>query len=387
MDEPALDVGDERVVAVGPIAHGGHAVAHADGRTLFVRYALPGERVRVRVTQVARRIVRADAVEVLEPSADRVVPPCPVFGPGGCGGCDFQHATPAAQRGLKERVLADCLSRIGRMPAEESAALDLRVRELPGHPDALRWRTRVGWATGPDGVVGLRRHRSHDVVAVDDCLIAVPEASRPGSKQPTFVEHVVRDRRWRVPGDGFWQVHPQAADAFVDAVLRLAEPKPGESWWDLYSGAGLFAAFVGQAVGTDGSVDAVEADAAANRSARRALHDLPQVHLHAADVRTWLSTAPGRPDGVVLDPPRAGAGPAIVDAIAERAVPRVVYVACDPAALARDVALLRAHGYHLAVVEAYDAFPMTHHIETIALLRLDDAQIASASPRDATLAS
>jgi len=139
----------------------------------------------------------------------------------------------------------------------------------------------------------------------------------------------VRGRRSGIPGDSFWQVHTQAAG---------------------------------------GSVDAVEADAAANRSARRALHDLPQVHLHAADVRTWLSTAPGRPDGVVLDPPRAGAGPAIVDAIAERAVPRVVYVACDPAALARDVALLRAHGYRLAGIEAYDAFPMTHHVETIALL-------------------
>lgn len=375
MPEQTLVVGDERVVEVGPIAHGGHCVAHADGRTLFVRYALPGEQVRVRVTETNRRIVRADAVEVLRGSADRVPPPCPVFGPGGCGGCDFQHVAVPAQRELKTQVLADCLRRIGRLDSADVEALELRVRELPGRADGLRWRTRVRWATGPGGVVGLRRHRSHDVVPVTECLIAESAVARPGSAGgpgdlvPITVEHAVRGRRWRIRGDGFWQVHPAAPEAFVDAVLRLGAPAAEESWWDLYAGAGLFSAFVGEAVGRTGAVDAVEADLDANRAARRALHDLSQVRLHAAEVEHWLRTAPGRPDGVVLDPPRAGAGRQVVDELADRAVPRLVYVACDPAALARDVALLRERGYRLAAVEAYDAFPMTHHLETIALLR------------------
>ena len=368
-----LAVGDERVVEVGPIAHGGHCVAHSDGRTLFVRYALPGERVRVAVTEVSRKIVRAEAVEVLVASPDRVEPPCPVFGPGECGGCDFQHVAVPAQRALKERVLADSLRRIGRLDPSEIDALDLRVRELPGAPDGLGWRTRVRWSTAPDGTVGLHRHRSHDVVAVERCLIAAPGVDVPPARgeapaRSARVEHVVRGRRWKVAADAFWQVHPGAPEALVDAVLRLGEPGPGESWWDLYAGAGLFAAFLGETVGTGGEVDAVEADADAQHDARRALHDLPWVRLHRAEVAPWLRTAPGRPDGVVLDPPRAGAGAVVVDEISERAVERVVYVACDPAALARDVALFRARGYRLAAVEGYDAFPMTHHLESVALL-------------------
>lgn len=368
-----LVVGDERIVEIGPIAHGGHCIAHADGRTLFVRYALPGERVRARVTEVSRKIVRAEAVEVLQASPDRVAAPCPVFGPGGCGGCDFQHAGVAAQRELKSQVLADSVRRIGRLDQTEVDALDLSVRELPGAPDGLGWRTRVRWSTAPDGTVGLLRHRSHDVIPVQRCLIAAPGVDAPPGDgvpqdRPARVEHIVRGRRWKVAGDAFWQVHPGAPEALVDAVMRLGGPGVGEAWWDLYSGAGLFAAFLGEAVGPDGEVDAVESDQDAHRDARRALHDLRQVRLHAADVATWLRTAPGRPDGVVLDPPRAGAGAAVVAEIAERAVERIVYVACDPAALARDVALLRARGYRLAAIEGYDAFPMTHHVEAVALL-------------------
>ena len=288
-------------------------------------------------------------------------------------GCDLQHASLPAQRSLKTQVLADSLRRIGRLDEGEVDALGLEVRELPGAPDGLGWRTRVRWSVASDGTVGLRRHRSHAVVPVERCLIAAADVAAPPagdsrSSAPTRVEHVVRDRRWRTAGDAFWQVHPGAPEALVDAVLRLGAPAPGEGWWDLYAGAGLFAAFVGEAVGPTGAVDAVEADADAQKDARRALHDLPAIRLHRADVATWLRTAPGRPDGVVLDPPRSGAGASVVAEIADRAVDRIVYVACDPAALARDVALLRERGYRLVAVEAYDAFPMTHHLESVALL-------------------
>lgn len=371
MAAEGLVVGDEREVRIGTIAHGGHFIAHSDGSTLFVRHALPGEFVRVRVTEVARKIVRADAIEVLEASPDRVPAPCSWAGPGLCGGCDFQHVSLPAQRELKEQVLSDALRRFGRLSDDELAGFDLAVRELPGHPDGLGWRTRMTWATDAAGRVGLRKHRSHDVVAVDRCLIAAADVSAPGSAAAGRVEREVRGRTWRVGGSDFWQVHPALPEALVDAVLEFGAPAAGESWWDLYSGAGLFAAFLGEAVGESGRVEAVESSPAGVKAARRALHDLPQVGLAEAEVAGWLRTAPGRPDGVVLDPPRSGAGREVLESVTERAPDRLVYVACDPVALGRDVAILGGNGYRLANVRAVDGFPMTHHLETVAEFRKD----------------
>ena len=364
-----LAVGDERVVEIGPVAHGGHFIAHSDGRTLFVRHALPGETARVRITSVSRKLVRADAVEILAPSPDRVPAPCPWAHPDGCGGCDFQHVALPAQRRLKQQVLSEALARFGRLTPDELASLDLTVHELPGHPDGLHWRTRVTWATDTQGRTGLRRHHSHDVVAVDRCLIAVEGVDVPGGRLPEKVTREVRGRTWRLAGGDFWQVHDALPEALVDAVLEFGAPAAGEAWWDLYSGAGLFAAFLGESVGPEGEVTAVESGPAAVKAARRALHDLPQVRLDQAEVARWLPTAPGRPDGVVLDPPRAGAGREVLEAVTERAPDRIVYVACDPVALGRDVATLADLGYALDRTRAFDAFPMTHHLESVALLR------------------
>jgi tRNA/tmRNA/rRNA uracil-C5-methylase (TrmA/RlmC/RlmD family) len=361
-----LRVGDERVVEIGPVAHGGHFIAHSDGRTLFVRHALPGERVRVRVSHVNRKMVRADAIEVIDSSVDRVPAPCPWAHADGCGGCDFQHISLPAQRRLKQQVLTEALQRFGRLTDADLAPLDLTVRELPGHPDGLHWRTRMTWAEDDAGHVGLRRHHSHHVVPVDRCLIAADGVDVPGAPPTGKVTHEVRGRSWRMEADGFWQVHDALPELLVDAVMEFGAPAPGETWWDLYAGAGLFAAFLGEAVGPDGSVVAVEEAASAAKSARRALHDLAVLELVETDVRSWLPTAPGRPDGVVLDPPRSGAGPEVLESICERAPTHIVYVACDPVALGRDVAALAGNGYRLAAVRAFDAFPMTHHLETVA---------------------
>ena len=362
-----LQVGDERVVEIGPVAHGGHFIAHSDGRTLFVRHALSGEKARVRITAVSRKLVRADAVEVLAPSPDRVPAPCPWAHPDGCGGCDLQHVAMPAQRVLKQQVLTEALTRFGRLSPDQLADFDLTVRELPGNPDGLHWRTRMTWATDPNGRHGLRKHHSHDVVAIDRCLIAAEGVDTPGDSPTGKVVHEVRGRSWRLASGDFWQVHAALPEALVDAVLEFGAPTPGQEWWDLYSGAGLFAAFLGEAVGADGQVTAVESVPAAVAVARRALHDLPQVQLELADVSRWLPTAPGRPDGVVLDPPRAGAGREVLEVVAERAPDVIVYVACDPVALGRDVATLADLGYRLDRIRAFDAFPMTHHLETVAL--------------------
>jgi len=363
-----LAIGDVRDVLIGPVAHGGHFIAHSDRRTLFVRHALPGERARVRVTEVAARIVRADAVEILEPSPDRVPAPCPWSGPGACGGCDFQHIALPAQRALKTQVLRESLQRFGGI-APDDPIVGVTVDELPGYPDGLHWRSRMTWATGPDGTRGLRRHRSHDVIGVDACRIAEEGVARPDSPAQGKVDRSVRGRTWRLTEGDFWQVHPALPEALVDAVLEFGEPQPGQLWWDLYAGAGLFAAFLGEAVGAEGTVEAVESASQAVRSARRALHDLPSVRLHEFEVERWLQAASGlTADGVVLDPPRAGVGRKVVDRIASAGRPTVVYVACDPVALSRDVALFAGHGYRLAALRSFDAFPMTHHFETVALL-------------------
>jgi len=356
-------------VDVGSVAHGGHCVARAEGRVVFVRHALPGERVVVEVTEDhGGSFCRADAIEVLTASPDRVEAPCPLARPAGCGGCDWQHATPAAQRALKASVIAEQLSRL--------AGIDwpVEVEELPGGP--LHWRTRLRLAVDPAGRPGLRAHRSHRVLPLADCPIAVPELIDGVADQqwPTDVEietvlddagrhHIARrepiagTRRWRTKwraggraeqhavgrtwhlrADGFWQVHPAAADTLAGVVAEWADVPPGGRAWDLYGGVGLFAAVLASQATVTGSVVLVEASRPAVTDAEANLADLPQVRCVASRVEQALvngAVGDGTPDVVVLDPPRKGAGRLVVDGIAGRRPDRVVYVACDPAALAR----------------------------------------------------
>jgi len=391
---------------VGPIAHGGHAVARHQGRVVFVRHALPGERVRVLVTEGRAKdsFLRGDAVEVLEASPERVTPPCPYAGPGRCGGCDFQHVTLDHQRVLKGAVVREQLQRLAGLD------VDVVVEALPGTPEQLqgqRWRTRVELAVGSDGRPGLRAHRSHDVVAIDDCLIAdhrvidsgvlgttwtgctgvdVVAADEPTDavvvplpeqRVPTVVQHVATPTwsgSFGVSARGFWQVHPAAAATYSAHLLAELAPQPGERALDLYAGVGLFAAALADAVGPEGAVLAVEGDAQAVEDALDNVQDLPQVEVRGDDVAdavTALVSQGLAADLVVLDPPRTGAGRDVVEAVAALSPRAVAYVACDPAALARDTAYLAGVGYRLRSLRAFDAFPMTHHVECIAVFEPD----------------
>ena len=388
-----LSVGDEVVLEVGAIAHGGHCIAHHGGRTLLVRHTLPGERVRARITAVASKVSRADAVEILSASPDRVASRCVHAGPGGCGGCDFQHVALAAQRELKRKVVADALHRFAGL-----SETPVEVRVVPGDAEGLHWRTRVTWQVDDAGDLGFFGTRSHQVIPVAECPLATrgitewrsSAAPMPGSRRvltvedsdgmtavqadgrailgPAAIRQRVHDRSWALPVRGFWQVHPGAATVLVDAVLDLAQPQAGERWWDLYGGAGLFSAFLGQAVGENGRVECVEGLGESAQQARVALRDLPAVSVAHADVRHWTASQQGPVHGVVMDPPRTGAGSEVVGAVAAAGPSRVVYVACDPVALARDIRTFREHGYTLETVAAFDCFPMTHHVECVALL-------------------
>lgn len=386
-------------VEVGPVAHGGHCVARHEGRVLFVRHALPGEQVLAQVTEDnGGSFCRADAVEVLKAAEGRVSAPCPLARPGKCGGCDWQHADPALQRELKAAVVAEQLRRMAGLDRE------VVVEELPG--GVLGWRSRVRLVAARDRRAGLRAHRSHRVVPLAEhgCAIALPGALdgvlertwRPGTElevtkdgagkvhvRESFTvdrgnktirrgggvahEHAA-GRDWELDAHGFWQVHPAAADTFAAVVAEWADAPVGGHAWDLYAGVGLFASVLADQVGADGTVHAVESGRRAVADGKRALADQPQVRWHSGRVEQTLARLSGRPDVVVLDPPRKGAGGAVVSAIAGAGTARVVYVACDPAALARDVSTFTSHGFHLADLRAFDAFPMTHHVECIALL-------------------
>jgi len=367
---------------VDAVAHGGHCVARHDGRVVFVRHALPGERVRAVVDEDGGGgFCRADAVAVLSASPDRVAAPCSWARAGGCGGCDLQHVTPAAQRTWKAQVLAEQLRRLA------GVSRDVEVEELPGGP--LGWRTRVRLAVDEEGRAGLRAHRSHDVLAVADCPLAPPGALAPVLERrfPAGEVEVVVDaggavhaddaalvpvraagREWRLSPGVFWQVHPALPDVLAQVVGEWAAAPRGGTAWDLYGGVGLFAAVLAEQVGRDGSVTVVESAQAAVDDGRAALADLPQVGWRVGRVEKVLDGLPGGPDVIVADPPRKGLGRAVVDALAAHGPARVVYVACDPAALARDVAFFAGHGYTLGPLRAFDAFPMTHHMECVALL-------------------
>jgi tRNA/tmRNA/rRNA uracil-C5-methylase (TrmA/RlmC/RlmD family) len=417
-------IGQVVEVAAGEVAHGGWCVARpADGPVVFVRHALPGERILARITEVTARLARADAVEILAASPDRVAPPCPHAHPGGCGGCDWQHATLPAQRSLKAAVIRQQLRRLAGIDRE------VTVEALPGDQEGLGWRTRVQFAVREDGVAGLRAHRSHRVTDVGECLIAHPAITdlaltgrrwpgdtsvealvgtgsgeravivSPGRTAGASAEQIAADavlrragsrnhrltpvrgrgylsqhasgRDWRVSAGAFWQVHPAAADALTSAVLASLEPGPGDVALDLYCGVGLFAGALAPVVGPGGTVIGVEADDAAVRDARHNLREWPWARVHKGDVAAVL-TRGGLPPArlAVADPPRSGLAREVIDYLGTtgNGVGRLAYVSCDPATLARDIGLLAGRGWALDDLRAFDAFPMTHHVECVATL-------------------
>lgn len=369
-NRPRADRGRSRVgerfeAEVGPIAHGGHCVVRLpepEARVVFTRHCLPGERVVLQITEGSEgdRFWRADAVEVLEASADRVEAPCPVAGPGGCGGCDLQHASLPAQRALKAVVVTEQLRRLARL--ERDVVVEPVGEDDPDLAAGLRWRTRQTFVDLGDGRRGMRKHRSHDVVEVEDCLIA-------GAPADHVVEGPGGPVAFEVAEDGFWQVHPRAPQVLVDTVLTMLAPQPGERALDLYAGVGLFGRFLADVIGDPRRVTLVESDADACRHAQA---NVPGARVVRGAVDRVLADDLDEPfDLVVLDPPREGARRAVVEQIAARRPRAVAYVACDPAALARDVAFFAEHGYSLDALRAFDLFPMTHHVECVALLVRD----------------
>jgi tRNA/tmRNA/rRNA uracil-C5-methylase (TrmA/RlmC/RlmD family) len=386
-------------LTVGEPANGGSCVARHDGRVVFVRYALPGERVRVRITAKHGSYWHADAIEVLEPSDDRVVSLCPIADVDGAGCCDLAFVNPAAARALKARVVANQLARLGGYRWD-------RVAE-PLSSCSTGWRTRVRLAVGADRRAGFHRYHSDELVSDLRCgqlqagmTDGLAEVDWPPAAQLHVVvdddaqRHVVRTARqgrrtstavvegndqalqraggrtWRVPVTAFWQAHRDAARFYSTLVADWAQPSSAETAWDLYGGVGVFAAVLGEAVGESGRVVSVDTTRAASQAARAALSDLPQVRVVTDSVRRALTGQRTGADVAVLDPPRSGVGRDVIDLLAAAEVPRLVHIGCEAASFARDVGLYRDRGYAVEKLRVFDAFPLTHHVECVALLSL-----------------
>ena len=405
----------EVTITLDGLAHGGDAVGRLDdGKACFVAYAIPGETVRARILEERKRFARAMTVEVLEASPDRVAPPCPHFGPQRCGGCRLQHIAPARQAALLRQVVVDALERIGGL-VDPPVAETLR----PHGGDGLGYRTQARFAPDEQGRLGLRRGGSHVIEPIAHCplLDAGASAARtaagdtwpgvaevvvrgdadgrasleihpgpgplpplpPGETpvavvgtdgavalrgEPTLREHAA-GRSWQVSATSFFQPSRAGAEALATLVAEAADLREDETALDLFCGVGLLAG----TLGTSGAaVTAVEADPAAAEDAAVNLADLDAEVLcgDAGEVVADLVEAGVQADVVVLDPPRRGAGAELATALATVARWRIVYVACDPAALARDARALAEAGWELVRAVPVDEFTHTAHVEVVA---------------------
>ena len=390
----ALKTGDLVQVTIEKVAHGGHFIARHEGAVIFVRHAIPGENCTIQITSTGSSFNRADVVSVEKPSEFRVQAPCSFANRNGCGGCDFQHISVDHQRKLKSDVIAEQFSRIAKM--------ELRV-DVEEVGESTHWRTRAIATTDRNGKLGFYKSRSHSIAPVTDCIICVEpmnfseiasrdlkgdvrveiSASNTGERSialaptrgeekarltegPAVLHENVLGRALEVSQESFWQSHKKAPEVLTQAVLDFAQLKTGEHVLDLYGGVGLFSAAIVEAVGPTGHVDLIEGSKVATADAARNFAAYSNITIATGDVAKLLPRITAA-DVVVLDPPRDGAGKEAVAHIARLAPRAIVYVACDPAALARDTAYLADHSYSLVKVRAFDLFPMTHHIECVAL--------------------
>lgn len=459
---PAQEAAVELVLDVGPIAHGGHCVARHEGRVIFVRHGIPGEKVRARLTDAGEsaKFWRADVVEVLAASPDRVEHfwrPADSLrswqhGHPPVGGAEFGHIALPRQRELKSAVLAEQLKRLAGVDRLPDGRDTLNLVEavgahVPGADPAsgtdaaydagtgLGWRTRASFSVTPGGKLGMHAHRSDQIIPVREMPLATGRinglrlwdidlqgiervevaapsngsrplvllAPAPGTKPKrlsaiavqlpddvsvatldplsgdvtplrgrTWVQESAAGHDYRVTGAGFWQIHRDAPGTLVGAVTSFLHEggflAAGSVVADLYAGAGLFTAPLADAVGETGSVLSVEGAPGTSRDARKNLHEAPQVEIVQGRVERILRQKPRNFDAVILDPPRAGAGKAVVSQLVAAGPRAVAYVSCDPASFARDVGYFQQAGWALAGLRAFDLYPHTHHMETVALL-------------------
>ena len=384
-------MGSSEVVTLHGFAHGGEAVGRLeDGRVVFVAHAIPGETVRLHLTEEHPRWCRGVLEEVLEASPDRVEPPCPYFGPDRCGGCRLQHIAADRRRELLRQVVVDQLERIGKI-------IDPPVSDVIEAGD-YEYRNRARFAVDAEGSLAFRRHASHDLIPIDRCLL-LDEATHAvrvtagdawagqdevevraaaeghavvtiagGSSARAMGDRELTERagglEFRVSARSFFQSNRAGASILLDLVRGAAAMKQGETALDLYAGVGLFA----MGLAADGAtVTAVESHPASAADARHNLASQAEVIQAPVEKVLPRLRRDGRQfDVVVLDPPRRGAGRDVTGQVSALARRAIVIVACDPAALGRDAGLLTRSGWQLTSAVPVDQFAQTGHVEVVA---------------------
>jgi tRNA/tmRNA/rRNA uracil-C5-methylase (TrmA/RlmC/RlmD family) len=379
-----MQIGDRIDVDVTAIAHGGHCVARHEGQVIFVRHAIPGERVTVEITDITRSFARGNCVVVIDSSPHRVKAPCRYATPHGCGGCDFQHVDLSHQRALKSQIIAEQLTRLAKMEVE------VDVEEvLP----TLHWRNRMEFTVSDNSKLGLFASRSSQIVEIEQCLIASTEIDIPminqrrlpkgkrvdvaitssgsqeisieGRENFALIKEKVGDVEFSLNPLSFWQSHKAAPELLSRVVRELSDPQPGDHVFDLYGGVGLFAAALLPEVGAGGRITIIESDDNAITDAKRNFAEEDRVEVVHGRVEKALKKYVAA-NLVILDPPRSGAGASVIEAVVSLKPRAIVYVACDPASLARDTAYLKERGFALHTLRAFDLFPMTAHMECVA---------------------
>jgi 23S rRNA (uracil1939-C5)-methyltransferase len=366
-------------LAIDDLAPTGEGIGRLEGMVVFVPHTLPGEVAQVEVVERKRSFLRARLLRVLTPSPARMTPPCKYF--GRCGGCEWQHMAYAGQVAAKTAAVQTQIARVGGLDATV-------VRPCIPSPAAYGYRNSARLARRPDGRPAYRAAASNDLIAVDDCPILEPAlnaqlAQAAAQGLPTAGEWAVRvpspirvgDFAYEAGPDAFFQVNTAIAARLVEEVLAAFDPAPTDAALDLYCGVGLFTLPLALRCA---QVTGVEMNAAAARDARRNLAAnryrlvnktlrILSASVHAALAQPAIRDA--RWDGVVVDPPRAGLDIKTRTQLLKLGAPKLVYVSCDPATLARDLQALTAAGYTLDFVQPLDMFPQTHHVESVALLR------------------
>jgi tRNA/tmRNA/rRNA uracil-C5-methylase (TrmA/RlmC/RlmD family) len=403
--KPALNVGAEYEAEIGNIAHGGHFVTHVQGCVVFVRGGMTGERANILVTHKRQKVYFGVVREILDPSEFRVVPSCEAS--KNCGGCDFQFIEFSHQLILKTTVLKDSLQRFAQL---ESRQVDDLVGEgvlSLGDDTGLDWRGRARFEW--NGSWQMHRYRSEHMVDTPRCTTVTPEirgamtqlqhsqelatgeytfaqgvhgVSVVGPKGhtvgPQLVTRNFAEIDWESDPEDFWQSNAALLPVVQQVIKESGSLRSGSSWWDLYAGAGVFSRVLAQGVGITGSLTSVEGNRTASTVARERFAGLSDadgapVRVVNSSVESFVShmrESKTRPDGVFLDPPRSGAGIALCIELRELAPEWILYLACDPVALARDIReLCLGDSYELVSVTAWDAFPMTHHFESFAVFK------------------
>ncbi|MFM8192121.1 MAG: class I SAM-dependent RNA methyltransferase [Actinomycetota bacterium] len=379
-----MQIGDRIDVDITAIAHGGHCIARHDGRVIFVRHAIPGERVTVEITDITKNFARGNCVSVISQSTHRVNSPCAYAKPDGCGGCDFQHIEISHQRTLKAAIITEQFHRLAKMEIEVS------VEEVPPN---LHWRNRMEFTVSDNSKLGLFASRSARIIEIDRCLIAsekidiptlnsrrLPKGKRvdvaitdsgeqeviiEGRENFALIKERVGDFEFSLNPVSFWQSHSAAPELLSKVVREFTEAALGDHIFDLYGGVGLFTAALLPEVGPGGRVTLVESDDNAITDAKRNFAADERVEVVHGRVEKALKKYVAA-NVVILDPPRSGAGVAVINTVVALRPRAIVYVACDPASLARDTAYLKDRGFKLQKLRAFDLFPMTAHMECVA---------------------